>query len=284
MNRGTVLAELRAAIQASLPSSGDQVGAVRVNGSWSTGDVHLPTSGNRSVRSFSDVDLVTANPIDASAAEAIRSRILDVASGRGVLLTGVSLRSQQDLSKLPHAATLPDNGYEWPQGATSQRAIVFWANVAALEAAITLRRHETVDRAVASSYIIGKFFFTLVRNAALSSGRVLFGYSELCDWADRRLRHLPLVAALEVKRGDRDSLSQREAEDLLSPSAVGRLASARVEVCSLAADVLRTRVTTLPLPVQRYVSQSAELAYSPATRRVVEREERKYRLAGGDCE
>jgi hypothetical protein len=248
---------------------------VALAGSWKTNDVHLLTTTG-SLCTLSDVDLLTSDLLVPELQSSVRTSVQNVLNGAGLRSVRISIRSTEDFCALPHSAEWNAHVADSAYWSTKHDPLAFWSNVAAMEAAITLARNDNIAREVVASYAIVKFFFTFVRNAALTQGTVLRGYESVCRWAFRSTSTLPLYEALRVKHGTCATLSRASAAQLLSPSSLRSFAAVPDSICGTAADICRTLFRSELLPIDDYVAGMTSLASTRALHDIVRHETVKY--------
>ena len=279
--RKVLSSQLRRRLEATLMTAGPEGRALTIGGSWGTDDVHLPPRSKGNFQSLSDIDILSPLEVDTEFATAIHARVTCALGQVGMVASGVSIRSKGEFESLPHSApwnAATATAAYWLDG---KSMLAFWSYVAAVEGAITLRRHEKIDRESVSSYAIVKFFFTFARTAALMQGIVLLSYSDICLWTARKRPGLPVREALEVKHGTRPLLTKRSARLLLAPITLREFGHVPDAVCSVAADILETLASPYMPPVDLYASELALLAHSPALQRVVRHEQAKLSVNHG---
>ena len=252
---------------------------LRLTGSFATAEAHIPSASEGLVRSFSDIDLLSEQDLSAGSEHEISTNLLQSAARMGLSVSGVSIRSEALIAQLPHACDWREEALDEILAADSIALRRFWTAVAAIEGTIVVAKckHRRTEEVIA--YVTAKFWFMLVKLAALMQGTILRSYRSMVDWSLLHWELLPVEHLFDIKVGDINTLMLDSAEMLFADEVLSDLCGGDVACAALAEDVRLFARDAMPLRPAHYFELAQQNAYSETLRRIERYENQKLRRA-----
>jgi hypothetical protein len=183
-------------------------------------------------------------------------------------LSGISIRTEQSFSGLPHACAWSKSALAHLMRNDKNAVLCFWTAISAIEGAITSVRQSDCPAYEVASYVAAKFFFTLVRNVALVNGDLLSSYQDICMWVNKRKNDIPTTELYGAKTGKLASLSAFSIEASLGEKSLSALLGSNETAVAIAREVREYSEGRAPLKPSKYTAIATDLAPDDAARRV----------------
>jgi len=242
---------------------------LRLTGSWSTGEPHLPCAVNGTTHSFSDIDLIAIEEIAPTKQERARRLIADAAIEVGLVHSGISIRHERCFTGLPHACDWSPNTLSQLLRHGESPFLCFWTAISGIEAAVKIIRDRRRSAQGLAPYVVTKFFFTLIRNVALVSGEVLSTYRDVCKWISTRASEVPISELYRIKTGDLLEMEASWVEAMLGERMLKALLGRSETASTIARQVRAYFCESVPLDAAQYVRIAQKVVPDEAARQVV---------------